>query len=436
MMASGYVYPDGERGQRLLAAKGWGKKDLAEKAGVDADTVENFLSGRQMQRKKLRLIAEKLGVPLQELIARKTESAPSGHLDLLRGLHPTGDIQSFGERNKVTPIDQFIHLRTCPGCRGWPQSKVATFAITEDYESLPELRRLVERFPATGAINWLYGLKSWACDLTVGDEFSDVNEVPYLYLSATGGNWTHIHALQKAWEHVAPAHPDQVLDEECRAFHRRFEHELSELINKKQSRLYCNANTEAILITKDKQIVLARRSGGTGFSHGLWSASFEEQVLRRRQLDNESDKGNLFACASRGAYEEFGVTIIPEASRLLEFGIEWGNFTAAFLMLLRCEETFDEICNWSWEHVAKDPTEAVAIDCLDATNEERIREAFLLENWTPSPRARSSNVLLPDAEPPLQRTRWHPVARARLFAYLLHKETLGSPPTPNFVGER
>jgi hypothetical protein len=279
------------------------------------------------------------------------------------------------------------------------------------------------RFRGTGAINLLYSLNSWNCDLTLDDEIAKEEEIPYLHLSATGGSWSHIYALQAAWKLGAATASNRSPDEECLAAHRTFEEELSQFIVHKRSRLYHNATAEAILITRDNQIILARRSEGTNASPGLWSASFEEQVLRSRRRDGKSDRGDLFTAAERGAWEEFGVKIIPEASRLLAFGVEWGAFTLSFIVLLRCQETFDEVRNWSWEHVAADPTEAAAIDCMDAENEDAIKRFFLLEEWAPTGRAKRSNLIPGDAPDPLRPNRWHPVARARLLAYLLHQES-------------
>jgi hypothetical protein len=110
---------------------------------------------------------------------------------------------------------------------------------------------------------------------------------------------------------------------------------------------------------------------------------------------------------------------------LLAIGVEWGNFTWAFIVLLRCRETYDQIRNSTWEQVAEDQTEAAAIDCLDAEDEDEIRRVFLAGEWTPSKRAKASTILPEGTPDPLQTSKWHPIARARLLAYLIHKKTLG-----------
>jgi hypothetical protein len=350
--------------------------------------------------------------------------AKLGYADLLRSLHPiSAEIAAFGKRHGVTPVDQYLQLRASPSWLGWPPAKVATFPDVPAHEELPELKRLMERFPPEGAINLLYSLQGYECGVSLDDEIVAENDIPCLKLTVTGGSWRNTYALQQSWLRTAPTASGEPPDRECAALHRRFEEELSGFLTNHRSSLYHNANVEAILITSDNKIILAKRSGTVTASRGLWSASFEEQVLCLRKRDQKSDRGDLFACAQRGAWEEFGVTIIPEASRLLALGVEWGNFTAAFIVLLRCRESYEEICNWSWGHLAGDPSEAVAIDCMNAQDEEEIRGFFLREEWIPSPTARRSNLLPSGAPDPLKPSGWHPVARARLLAYLLHKDS-------------
>lgn len=102
------------------------------------------------------------------------------------------------------------------------------------------------------------------------------------------------------------------------------------------SPLYHNVNCEIIIISADQQILLTKRSNAVKFSPGVWSASIEEQFIRYDPEEGIEDK-DLFECVERGAGEELGTEIDTNRTRLLNIGVEWGNFTAALLRAV-CQE--------------------------------------------------------------------------------------------------
>jgi hypothetical protein len=133
----------------------------------------------------------------------------------------------------------------------------------------------------------------------------------------------------------------------------------------------------------DDYIVLGRRRMNTFFS-GAWTASLEEQMLRYDPSPEARAKkdASLFECAERGATGEPGITINAQKPTLLmSVGIEWRNFTAAFVFLVNAVEDFATIRNQCWPGAA-DRNEAIALDFLPA-NPVAVRAAISVPEWVP-----------------------------------------------------
>ena len=141
-------------------------------------------------------------------------------------------------------------------------------------------------------------------------------------------------------------------------------------------------------------------------------------MLRYRQKDGLSDNCDLFACAERGARGELGITVISDRTRLLSVGLEFGNFTAAFLVLIRSGEPFADIATRTWPK-APECDEAVALDALPA-RPDAIRAALETDRYTPSPETCVISPRWNTPGSPRTPGPWHPVAKARLDAYLRH----------------
>ena len=183
-----------------------------------------------------------------------------------------------------------------------------------------------------------------------------------------------------------------------------------------ESPLFHNVCVEALVVTADNKIVIARRKSKSIFG-GRWTATFEEQMLQRRLRDKRQDSG-LFECVERGAEEELGITGIAKGyPKLLGFGFEWFNFTAAFLFLIKCEETHRDVVQaWSGSIRTTEREEAVALDYLSADRDSVI-DALSRDEWTPVD-SRPSPLWSGPGDEPGAKDLWHPTARARLYAYL------------------
>jgi hypothetical protein len=257
--------------------------------------------------------------------------------------------------------------------------------------------------------NYYYSLKAWEIEQIYDDELAMGIE-PKLKVLVEGGRWDHILALNTIWRRSTANPPD----ESCATFHKWA---AKETIRPQDCSLYRNMNSEVILVTGDNIVLITRRPPNSLFSHGCWSASFEEQFLRLKDDGSEqSDAEDLFACVARGAREEFGVEVIPEATKLLSFGVEWGNFTAAFLFLARCRETYEQVLR-VWPTTIEQ-NEAVAIAPLPIAD---IEAALANPKWQPSANAKRRGHFDGD---PKRTAPWHITSRARLLALAAHLDSV------------
>ena len=126
------------------------------------------------------------------------------------------------------------------------------------------------------------------------------------------------------------------------------------------------AAVHAIIMTRDGQVIAARRNARMRYAPGHWSVSFEEQV-------NEQDFGRsqdaFTAAAQRGFHEEFGAEVATGEVVPLATLMEIGVANLGVVMLVLPALTASEIRD-SWRSFAKDGWEAdqvcgLRVDDLD-----------------------------------------------------------------------
>ncbi len=317
------------------------------------------------------------------------------------GTDPEIEKSLSGRGFTLASIDGYVGLEN--DGRGWCREEVK-IKPAGSYKPTEDFANLIRKFEAEPPVRQYFSFQDY--DSSVKDQA----RLLVLYFQA--GDWGHIYALNEAMKRVQT-------DTLCSGFRQRCEHDL---LPSPDSRLYRNVNCEVLVVSSDNQIVLGRRrlvsrSGhAVPFFPGAWSATLEEQMLRFDPKEETNPDSHLFDCAHRGVDEELRVPIKKEETRLLGYGIEWGNFTAAFLLVVYVSADFAEIAK-RWRH-ASDRNEAIALDALPGT-EQSVSSALLNKEWIPSSRARTWKSA--DAK---ARDVWHPTARARLCAYLEHLEFL------------
>jgi len=156
---------------------------------------------------------------------------------------------------------------------------------------------------------------------------------------------------------------------------------------------------QCIVITKDEQILLMRRSSSVAFYPNHWSASFEETMnapgTDRKGKPSRSDDGNFFTGAIRGLDDEFAIP--AEAVK----DIKVLSLNTEYLTL---------------------SVDVITAITLDLTAEE-IRQSWLLKAWDrdeASKFALLSTDLTTVVNKLFSRTLWHPTARMRLIQFLFH----------------
>src|SRR5262245_22547008 len=65
------LQPDGEQIQRLRRDKGWTQKQLADEVGFAKKTVERLENGEPTRRQTLQVVADALGVRVEDLLVRE-----------------------------------------------------------------------------------------------------------------------------------------------------------------------------------------------------------------------------------------------------------------------------------------------------------------------------------------------------------------------------
>jgi len=402
-------HPDELLTYKELGRLGWGEGRLVEIHAVH-QTVAEIKKALEKEFAKYIITRRKRGYFFDkkalERAEQKTQAStassgfrpdPCGHIQ------PRPEIENFLSKHKLAldSIDEYIELEGCAD--GWRRDEVVVVDAGR-YQPSEDFVRLMHRFIPEPPIRQYYSLHEV--------ESSVQDEQRKLILYFQGGDWRYIHSLSEVARNVQQ-------DPDCRGFRQRCEREF---MPTPTSSLYRNVNCEVLVVSSDNQIVLGRRRTRTKsgeivpVSEGAWAASLEEQMLRADPDSRKNPDIDLFTCAQRGVEEELQVSIDPEYTRLLSYGIEWGNFTAAFLFLVKTKADFETIIK-QWRR-AEGRNETVALDALPA-DENTVAAALLKHEWCPSGRARTWK-----GKYAISTNCWHPTARARLCAYLRHVAAL------------
>jgi transcriptional regulator with XRE-family HTH domain len=156
---------------------------------------------------------------------------------------------------------------------------------------------------------------------------------------------------------------------------------------------------QCIVITKDEQILLMRRSSSVAFYPNHWSASFEETMnapgLDRKGKPSRSDDADFFAGAIRGLDEEFAIPADKvEDIKVLSLSTEYLTLSVDVITAINLSLTAEEI-RQSWLLKAWDRDEASKLGLLPADLTTVVNKLF-------------------------SRTLWHPTSKMRLIQFLFH----------------
>ena len=156
---------------------------------------------------------------------------------------------------------------------------------------------------------------------------------------------------------------------------------------------------QCVVVTKDQQILLMRRSSSVAYYPNHWSASFEETMnapgTDRKGNPSRSDDGDFTAAAIRGLAEEFAISPgAVESIKILSLNVEYLTLSVDVIVVIK----------------------------IDLTAEE-IRQNWILEAWDrdeASKFALLSCELTAVVDKLFSRTLWHPTSRMRLIQFLFH----------------
>ena len=156
---------------------------------------------------------------------------------------------------------------------------------------------------------------------------------------------------------------------------------------------------QCIVITKDEQILLMRRSSSVAFYPNHWSASFEETMnapgIDRKGKPTRSDDADFFAGAIRGLDEEFAIPADKvEDIKVLSLSTEYLTLSVDVITAIQLSLTAEEI-RQSWLLKAWDRDEASKLGLLPADLTTVVNKLF-------------------------SRTLWHPTSKMRLIQFLFH----------------
>ncbi len=156
---------------------------------------------------------------------------------------------------------------------------------------------------------------------------------------------------------------------------------------------------QCVVVTKDQQILLMRRSSSVAFYPNHWSASFEETMnapgIDRKGNPSRSDDADFFAGAIRGLDEEFAIPAnAVESIKVLSLNTEYLTLSVDVITVIKLSLTAEEIRE-SWLLKAWDRDEASKFGLLSTDLTTVVNKLF-------------------------SRTLWHPTARMRLIQFLFH----------------
>ncbi len=156
---------------------------------------------------------------------------------------------------------------------------------------------------------------------------------------------------------------------------------------------------QCIVVTRDNQILLMRRSSSVAFYPNHWSASFEETMnapgTDRKGNPSRSADSDFFAGAIRGLDEEFALSPdAVESIKVLSLNIEYLTLSVDVITAIKLNLDAEEI-RQSWLLKAWDRDEASKFGLLSTDLNAVVNKLF-------------------------SRTLWHPTARMRLIQFLFH----------------
>lgn len=156
---------------------------------------------------------------------------------------------------------------------------------------------------------------------------------------------------------------------------------------------------QCLIVTRDQQIVLMRRSSSVAFYPNHWSASYEETMngpgVDRKGKPSRSDDADFFASAIRGLDEEFAIPASAvESIKVLSLNIEYLTLSVDVITVIKLNLTGEEI-RQNWLLKAWDRDEASKFALLSTELQAIVNKLF-------------------------SRTLWHPTSRMRLIQFLFH----------------
>jgi hypothetical protein len=128
------------------------------------------------------------------------------------------------------------------------------------------------------------------------------------------------------------------------------------------------AVVHVMVLTADKQVLMAKRPSKASYAPSHWSASFEEQVTKA-DLDEQPVVFARAAC--RGFMEEFGIHADLVDVQVLSVAMEMPNLNLAVIALIRTPKTLSEIHGcWAGEPRPLHAHEAVEVGGIVADQQK------------------------------------------------------------------
>jgi len=164
-----------------------------------------------------------------------------------------------------------------------------------------------------------------------------------------------------------------------------------------------------LVITRDEQFLIMRRSHNVEFQNAQWSATFEEQMQGDYwdELTGHKEMGDedLFATAVRGVHEELGIEIDKHAITFLGICSEYENLAYNIVGIARLEMSSKDIID-QWKLHAPDKAEHSRVIALP------FERSFIFQFL------QNDGVQLPSYG--IINERWHPTSRIRIFLGAIH----------------
>jgi hypothetical protein len=124
------------------------------------------------------------------------------------------------------------------------------------------------------------------------------------------------------------------------------------------------ASVHVMVVSSDRQVLMARRGRSSAYAGGRWSVSFEEQLTATDLRPVQMAPVNA---ARRGLEEELGDRVAPDtaAIRILALLLETAILNTSFVMLVELSQDHQEIAR-HWRNLHIDDPEIAEIRWLPA----------------------------------------------------------------------